>query len=205
MPLWELLLTKGSLLASRLVSFHGARKVLTAGAALLGLDACTIIQPIPTEVAVTVAPVVERFGLTGELHLAAGALLGLAMVNEKKVYCSATLLAYMPGMGGHGACFFDTTGTGYFDRWMMLGKLGSMTAGGLHIPDVVQNTFEFHQMAGPCLVAEHRIEARNEADRLECQMNAQRASASARSDQLSDVFAQFVNALLELSVFGFGV
>lgn len=154
------------------------RKILLIWAVVL-VAACANIHTIPTEVAVTATPTEQRFGLMGVLTIPAGSPLVLAMVNETKAYCSEKPVAFISGENGRGACFFDTEGSGYFDRWMMLGKIGSITAGGLHIPYSVMATADFYQKAGPRIATENEIASRREADRLECQMNAQMASAAA--------------------------
>lgn len=108
------------------------RGAFWASAACVLVAGCATVRLMPTEVAVTAVAVEQRFGLAGNLRMPTGTPLVLAFVDDKKAYCSSKPVAFNP-FEGRGACFFDTAGTGYFDKWYMLGTISSATLDGINI------------------------------------------------------------------------
>jgi hypothetical protein len=148
-------------------------RILTASALAALLVGCANVRSIPTEVAITATPTEQRFGIAGVLRLPAGLPLVLATVDEKKAYCSQGAVAFNPGEG-RGACFFDTNGSGYFDKWYMLGTIASFTLDGIHIPYSVMGMTAFNQNVAPRIAAENQLEGQARAT---CAYQAKVASA----------------------------
>ncbi len=99
---------------------------------LLALTGCASIQPVADSYALTVAPFRTKL-LFATVGLPAETPLVGSLVDGKPAFCS-TVNGYFVNGDARGICLFDTKGSGYFDKYYILGTIAADVYDGIHVP-----------------------------------------------------------------------
>jgi hypothetical protein len=133
-------------------------------AVLVALSGCASVEVTKSDGnARTQTPFEARIGLS-HVAIPAGSRLVIAKVDGRPAFCTVRPVFFATGEGGRGVCLFDSSGSGYLDKYYILGALRSLTYDA-HI------AYGLESSVAP--TAQERVAI---ADQAQCQYEAQQAT-----------------------------